>query len=194
MRPIIEQKAASQVQTTATRIINEAITKEIEGENLQYSDLIDVEKDISGKITALKTDMVRINRFKSVVTETIIHKMGDLDSEELTIPLGNLINEDWLSGRGPKIPLKIVPISTVETDFQNTFASAGINQTRHQIWMAVGVEVEILLPFSLKKAKVNTSVIIAETVIVGEVPSSYAQFGSSDTYSSARAFDAAVPE
>ena len=175
LRPIITQMAQTQVDRLASRIINQAIVKRITDDGVTYGSLVYFEKDIYGHITALKTDIIAINRLKADITEEVLSSLERADTSMLAIPIGNLINSDVLSGRGPRIPLKIVPLGTVSASFSNQFSSAGINQTRHQIMMDITVDISVLLPGYQVGTQVGTQVSIAETVIVGAVPDSYFQ-------------------
>jgi sporulation protein YunB len=175
LRPIITQMARVEVDQLASRVINQAIVKRITDDNVTYGNLVYFEKDIYGQITALKTDIVSINRLRADITEEVLLSLGRIDTSRLSIPMGNLINSDIFSGRGPRIPLKIVPLGTVSAGFSNQFSAAGINQTRHQIMMDIVVDIEVLLPGYSIGTQVGTQVSIAETVIVGAVPDSYFQ-------------------
>jgi sporulation protein YunB len=175
LRPIMTQMARVQVDQLASRVINEAIVSRITEEGVTYGSLVYFEKDIYGQITALKTDVISINRLKADITEEVLSSLERADTSKLSIPFGNLISSDLLSGRGPRIPLKIVPLGTVSSSFSNQFSAAGINQTRHQIMMDIEVDISILLPGYRTGTQVGTQVSIAETVIVGAVPDSYFQ-------------------
>jgi len=175
LRPIMTQMARVQVDQLASRVINQAIVGRITDEGITYNTLVHFEKDVNGQITALNTDIISINRLRADITEEVLRSLEAADTSRLSIPAGNLINSDILGGRGPRIPLKIVPLGTVSSNFSNQFSAAGINQTRHQIMMDITVEITILLPGYRVGTQVGTQVSIAETVIVGAVPDSYFQ-------------------
>jgi sporulation protein YunB len=175
LRPIMTQMAQTQVDRLASRVINQAITKRITDDGVTYGSLVYFEKDVYGHITALKTDIIAINRLKADITDEVLTSLEHADTSQLAIPIGNLINSDVFSGRGPRIRLKIVPLGTVSAAFSNQFSSAGINQTRHQIMMDIIVDISVLLPGYRVGTQVGTQVSIAETVIVGAVPDSYFQ-------------------
>jgi sporulation protein YunB len=184
LRPIMTQMARVQVDQLASRVINQAIVKRISEDGVTYGSLVYFEKDIYGQITALNTDIISVNRLRADITEEVLLSLENIDTSRLAIPSGNLINSDIFSGRGPRIPLKIVPLGTVSAGFSNQFTSAGINQTRHQIMMDISVDISILLPGYSVGTQVGTQVSIAETVIVGAVPDSY--FQMDDIFRAAR--------
>lgn len=173
VRPIMTEMARVEVDRLASRVINQAINDKISEEGVTYGDLVYFEKDIYGKITALKTDIISVNRLKADITAEVLRSIEKADTSGIAIPIGNLINGDLFGGRGPRIPLKIVPLGTVSATFTNQFSAAGINQSRHQIMMDVAVDISVLLPGYDIGTRVATQVSIAETVIVGAVPDSY---------------------
>lgn len=175
MKPILTSMATASAQRIAARAVSEAIYDEITTESITYNDLINLEKDNSGKISALRTNVIEINRLKSRLAVVILDKLASIEETTIRIPLGNIINGELLSGRGVKIELRLIPVGSVTTDISNVFTSAGINQTRHQIMMEVRAMVSVILPMSSISADITTSVCIAETVIVGEVPSAFTE-------------------
>jgi len=182
LRPIISHMAEVRVEYLAVKAMNEAVNRKIIQDNVGYDSLIYFEKDIYGQITALKTNMIGVNRLKTEIVEDVLASLSKISHSELAIPLGNLTGADILSGRGPRIPIRIVPLGVVEANFSNEFGSAGINQTRHQIMMEIHVDVSVLFPGYSADKKVTTQVCVAETVIVGNVPDSYLNFGDSGIF------------
>ena len=173
IRPLLMQVADAQVRYLATKLINETVSAEMAREEMAYDNLVYFEKDGEGKITALKTDMFKINQFKQSITAAISEAIRDVPPSELHIPLGNLLKSELFSGRGPNIPVKIVPVGAATASFSNRFEAAGINQTRHQVLIDVEVDIGILLPGSDSSTLVSTQVNVAETIIVGLVPDSF---------------------
>lgn len=173
IRPIISSMANSQARSLASRVVSEAIYEEIESDNITYDTLVSFEKDSLGSITALKTNIIMINKLKSRLAVVILNKLSNVDNLTLYIPLGNLVNGEFLSGRGPKIEVRLLPVGSVTTDISNVFTDAGINQTRHQILLDVRVVISVIMPFSMESTDIVTSICIAETVIVGTVPEMY---------------------
>jgi sporulation protein YunB len=180
VRPLVAQMAVARVHILASQMINNTVSEYVSAENLQYCDLVHFEKDAEGNITALKTDMAEVNAFKSAVLRDINIKLTDMKAAEIRIPLGNAINGELLSGRGPEIPIRLVPYGVVEAAFDNEFTAAGINQTRHQIVMSITVNIGVLLPGSATETAVTVQVNIAETVIVGRVPDTYANLSNAN--------------
>ena len=167
LRPVIRDYSYSRAVYLATSTINDAVNEEIANSGVEYNDLIYLEKDDSGRVTALHTNIVKINKLKASVTNYVIEQLSELDTTPLAIPLGTI------SGVGPTIHIKIVPLGQATAAFGSAFTSAGINQTRHSITMQVSATVTIILPRESIETEVTTHVDVAETVIVGVVPDSY---------------------
>lgn len=175
--PIILELAETQVKNKTSDIINDAISAQIRSGNLEYDRMIYFEKDLDGRITALKTNMAQVNALKTEVLELINRQILELDSTDLGIAVGSLILPEFLSGRGPEIPVQILSIRNSDADFSSHFSEAGINQTLQQLFMEVRVDVTILVLGRTESFVVNSQMVVAETVIVGDVPTTYLQTG-----------------
>ncbi len=193
IRPMISQLAKAKVDYLASKAINKAIEDRISDGSFEYDKIVFFEKDIYGNITALKTDMITINRLKSGIIDDVLDEIDSIDTSELSIPIGSLMKSDLFAGRGPRVPVRIIPVGTAGASFENVFTSAGINQTRHQILMEVTVDIGVLLPGYTASTVVNVQVNIAETVIVGTVPDTYTNLTDSGLFSDSKRQSAIVP-
>ena len=171
--PVLRELAKARVANRASYIINESIEELLENGEIDYDRIIFLEKDINGAITALKTNIAEINRLKTQILSVVDTMLLDLDVNEVGLPLGSLILPELFSGSGPKLPVKVMSISASDAAFRNVFSEAGINQTSHQIMMDVCITMTILTPAGTESVEVTSAVIVAETVIVGNVPQSY---------------------
>ena len=173
-RPMVAELALATATDNITIAVNETVAEIMSDGQLDYDNLVTLEKDGNGNITALVTNIANINILQAQITNAVAERFVDSDITHVTIPLGNLIGWALLSGRGPRISVDILSITNVSTSFRNEFTSAGINQTRHQIIMDVNVSLGILLAGTSGTGNVLTEISIAETVIVGSVPGTYA--------------------
>lgn len=180
IRPLISEIARSNIADLVTRVVNSAIQDMTIAGALDYEDLVTLEKDSGGRITALLTNMSKVNALQSDITDAVLDSLLDDKYMDISIPLGNVIGGPLLSGRGPRIPIKVLSVSYVTSNFVNEFSDAGINQTWHKIIIEVSVRLRILLPGKTESMEVVTEVTAAETVIVGEVPKTYAEFGKQE--------------
>lgn len=178
MEPILVSMATARVSNTVNRIVVEAVNDAIQGGEIDYSVLVEFEKDTEGRVTALKSNMAAFNRLQSRIADDILLRLSEVSTTTLAIPIGTLTGSSLLAGRGPTVKVKMQSVGSTTASFRNTFGSAGINQTRHQILLDVQVNMSILLPGFRTSTKVNNEISVAETVIVGSVPENYTYFST----------------
>ena len=158
---VILSLAQTKVMNTTSDMINDAIDRQIEDGKIQYDRIVYFEKDLDGNITALKTNMSEVNRLKTDIL--------------------NIINDDIIAldttGKGIEIPIQIISIRNSEASLHSDFSEAGINQTLHQLNMHFSVDVSVLVLGHVDNFTVASQVIVAETVIVGQVPQTLLQTG-----------------
>ena len=172
--------ARTQVMNVTSDLINDAIARQIETGEIAYDRMVYFEKDLDGRITALKTNMSLVNRLKTDTLNRINDEILALDSDHIGIPMGSLILPELLAGKGPRINIRVLSIRNSEADFESRFSEAGINQTLHQLTMVVRVDVAVLVLGKTETFTVQSEVVVAETVIVGTVPETYLQTGGNN--------------
>lgn len=175
--PLMEQLVVTQAENTMSTLVNEIVNEQIASGSIDYDRIIYFEKDVNGRITALKTNMSEVNRLKTEILAAMNLGIEDISVGELDIPIGNFILPELFSGKGFKLPVRILSVSTSDANFENLFSEAGINQTLHQIQMHIIVNLSVLTPIGTVNTVVSTDVIVAETVIVGSVPERYISVG-----------------
>lgn len=171
--PVLCQLAQARVKTTSASLIEQAVSEQIASGNIQYDRIVFFEKDVSGKITALKTNMWEINRLKSAILELINKQILGLDASEIGISLGSLLLPEVFAQKGPTIPVQVLTVRNSGAQFESHFSQAGINQTLHQLHMVIQVEGTVLVLGQTVSFSVSSDVMVAETVIVGDVPNSF---------------------
>ncbi|MBQ5504586.1 MAG: sporulation protein YunB [Oscillospiraceae bacterium] len=175
---MVVELALADATDVITITVNDVISEKVMDGSIDYSDLVTLEKDADGNITALLTNMANVNYLQSEITGEIVKRFSDMDVTRVDIPIGNLIGGTLLSGRGPKISVDILSVTNVSATLRNEFSSAGINQTRHRIILQVDVGLGILLSgYRDKWDDVQTEITVCETVIVERVPETYASLG-----------------
>ena len=178
MRPLLEQLATTRVSNAVNRIITSAVEEAIANGDIQYDELVTMEKDNDGRVTAVQSNMAAFNVLQADILHTILTRVDQMSTQELGIPVGNLTGIAVLAGRGPRISVRMESVGSSSAHFENEFTSAGINQTKHQIILNVDVYVSILLPGFTTATKVSNAVTVAETIIVGIVPDTYTYFST----------------
>jgi sporulation protein YunB len=176
-RDVVRDLAQTQVKNTTSDLTNDAIAKQIADGVVQYDRIVYFEKDLDGRITALKTNIGEVNRLKTDILNIINDEILALDHSDIGIPLGSLFLPEILSGRGPVIPVHILSIRNSDANFVSHFSQAGINQTLHQVNMEVSIDVSVLVLGQTTSFTLESQVVVAETVIVGQVPNTFLQTG-----------------
>lgn len=169
---LTSQMALSDATDLVTLAVNETIHQTMTAGGYDYNYFVTLEHDNSGDITAIVTNMMRINALTSQILKDVV-AAADSGALDIRVPLGTLMGNDLLQGRGPMVPVKITMLTSSRIDFKNELISAGINQTKHQIILVVTVDIDILVPWDILSTQVVSDVLIAETVIVGKVPETY---------------------
>ncbi len=157
-------------------LANDAINEAIDELDAQYDDIITISSDSQGNVTSINTNMAYANKLKTHVINKIYETLPSVESQVIEIPLGNLFGSKLFSGTGPYIPVKIMSVTSVNSSLENEFLSVGINQTMHKIYIDATIDLSVMVPGYESVVSVSTTVLIAETVIVGKVPDTYIDF------------------
>lgn len=173
LRPVVETMAASQATNLITQTISAAVDDCLTEYEMTYSDFITMETDAAGQVTSLTGNTAGNNRFKRLVADRLTERLEQLDSKELGIPIGSVSGWILLSGLGPSIRVSVYSVGDVTVTYSNSFTTAGVNQTLHQVCLDVSAVVYLFLPGEIIPVAVSDSVCVAETVIVGQVPDTY---------------------
>ena len=174
---VITSLAQVQVTNVTSDLINDAVDEQISSGKIAYDRIVYFEKDLNGRITALKTNIGEVNRLKTETLNIINDEILSEEHSDLGIPVGSLILPEFLSGRGPLIPVRILTIRNSDATFESNFSHAGINQTLHKLNMSVLVDVAVLVLGRTITFTVESEVVVAETIIVGDVPDTFLQAG-----------------
>ncbi|MGE5577342.1 MAG: sporulation protein YunB [Syntrophothermus sp.] len=172
LKPTLLQIAEARARVIATRAINGAINEKMV-RSMRYEDLYSIKTDARGKIVFMQPNTGEINRLASETTIQVQEALKSIADERIRIPLGQVLGSQLFASFGPWIQVKIVPIGTVETFVRDKYEQAGINQTRHKLYMEVQGTIKIVVPLITANVVVRTEVPITEGVIVGEVPQVY---------------------
>ena len=178
--PAIETMAGSSAVNRMTRSISEAITACVREEGWSYGDFVKTEVNESGQITALTSDLASAAMLKTRAAVYLTEELNALREESFGVPLGTLTGWVIFSGKGPTIRVELLSVGDVELEVRHSFDDAGINQTRHRIFLDVSARIHLMIPGEVLTETAVTSVCVAETVIIGEVPETYLQFGNGD--------------
>ena len=177
LSPYIRELARNQAVNAASNAITDAVGEMLRREDTDFSRVIVLEKDVQGHITALRTDMGQVERLKVEVLGILGGLIAEINTQQLGIPLGNLLLPDLLAGTGPVLPVKAVSLTMSNADFFSDFTEAGINQTLQTLKVKFTISLTILTTVGYETVDVDSDVMVAQTVIVGTVPETYVNLG-----------------
>lgn len=181
LRQVSGEMALSDASDLVTMQITQTIEKMMAEGKFEYDYFVTLQKDASGRITAITSNMPRINTLSAEILNDVVNNTGNGELN-INVPLGNLTGLNLLLGRGPDVPIKIIMLTSSRADFRNEIVSAGINQTKHQIMLEVVVDIDVLTPWKTLSTQVVSEILVAETVIVGSVPDTYLNLELDDGY------------
>ena len=174
--PTVMGSAVAEVRAMCTETINSAVTAVVGG-GVEYDDLFSVVRDDAGNIEMVQANSPEINMVAREIAGLAQANLDALDLKEISIPIGTFTGLALLTGLGPDVTISVMPIGSALCDFVSYFTAAGINQTLHKIYIDVHAEISIITPLDEPTITVKAEVLVAENLIVGEVPEFY--FGGS---------------
>lgn len=177
LKPLIMALCDAEARGIAMSTINETIRDEF-GNKISYDDLMTIKTDKEGNVVMLQANTVELNRIGSDVALAVQKRIENTGVRGGAIPIGAVLKSDLIAYYGPKLKFKMKPVGYVTTSYRSEFQAAGINQTRHIIYIDVTTNVQVVIPTARNSISITSNVPIAESIIVGKVPNTYAEFGS----------------
>ena len=177
LKGLSTQIAVSDAGDVVSAEVNRVIAQLMGEGSFAADSFVRFEKNEAGEITAVSSDMGRINALSAEILERVVGSAGNR-TITVRIPVGNLSGVSLLMGRGPSVPVEILMLTSSRVGFDSSIVTAGINQTKHQILLTVTVDIDVLVPWDTESTQVNTQVLIADTIVVGKVPETFYSFES----------------
>ncbi len=175
--PVVIESSEAQVRAIGTNAVNLAATSVL-SENITYDDLFTVVKNKNGDVEMIQANSPRINAIARQIANLAQANLDDLGVQTLDIAFGTFTGLALLTGFGPDVSIKIVPIGTANCDFVSSFVSAGINQTIHRIYIDVYADINVITPIADPTISVKAEVLVCENLIVGKIPDTYLNVGN----------------
>ena len=169
--PVFIESCETSAAAIAVDIVNSEVSEAMV--TYTYDDLVTVTKDENGSATYIEAKIVPINQIVTEITGNIQDEINNVSSITVDINLGSVSGISILSNISPKIRINLESSGTIDAQIRSEFTSVGINQTLHRIYLDLECEIGISTPFESVSKAVNTEVLLTETIIVGDVPSSY---------------------
>lgn len=179
--PIIISQAEQELHQAAVRALQNSVRDELllHQEYQDYNELMHIEKDNSDRIVLLAPNTMKLNMLVSSITANAEIAMDRLSTDSISIPLGAVSGSKLFSSLGPDFNVDVTPVSTVDVSIIDDFVDAGINQTRHRIWLHLKVNLGLSVPLEENIITAETDVLLCEGIIVGPIPDTYLDLGNS---------------
>lgn len=175
IKPTLMAIAEARATVIATQAINNVINEKV-SQQIDPQTLVNIKMDNRGRVVFIQPNTLEFNRLAADTTIKVQDALRIITDERIYIPIGQVFGSQLLASLGPKIVVTIIPIGTVQVKVVDKFEQAGINQTRHMVYLFATTSIRIVVPLVSSTVSVHTQVPIAEYVVVGEVPSTYVQF------------------
>ncbi|WP_346938360.1 sporulation protein YunB [uncultured Clostridium sp.] len=172
--PTVKLVADAQMRAEVTNTVNKTIFQEY-SRNFNYNDIIKFEKDNDGNIIMMTADTLKLSE---IATLTVLKAQEELEKKsqvDIRIPMGYVTKNNILARFGPDVKIRMRPIGHITTRYLSEFEDAGINQTRHKIYIETTTRVNIIMAVSSSELEIVNQIPIVETIIVGRVPSTAIQ-------------------
>lgn len=173
LRPIIKNAGANALKNELTILLNDAVNKALQSEKIRYNDFITISYNDSGSISAIITNTVFVNDFKAMLSDRVAKTVSDCGDFYMLVPWGTLFGSEIFSDRGLELVVESSTYGFAVTDIYSSFESVGVNQTLHKIYIEVTLSAAAYIGNYKVSETINSRVPVAETVIVGDVPSAY---------------------
>ncbi len=177
-RPLVFALAEARSAALATQVLSAAVAEALE-DGVAYDDLMSVRMDDKGQVALLSANTMRLNQLADKAGAAAQRMLSQMSSERVAVPLGAALGLTLFAGSGPDIPVSIVPVGSITTDFETEFEACGINQTRHKVYLTVTASIRIVIPTGAKTTQVTVNMLAAESIIVGAVPEGFVGYNLS---------------
>ncbi|MGN1077010.1 MAG: sporulation protein YunB [Candidatus Gallimonas sp.] len=171
---VLKSIAEASMRSITTVAVNDAIYYTL-SDQVRYEDLVTVERDEAGNVKAITSNSFQINRIARDAAYMSQENLKKMSEDGIDVPLGALTGIEAWAGFGPRIRIKIIPISNVSCRFVSAFEAAGINQTKHSVYLEIVADISIIMPSGTSNFASLTEVLICESVLLGKVPDTYLQ-------------------
>ena len=169
---VIISIAEETMKSNCVIAVNEAVFITLK-EGINYEDVISIIRDENGNVISITTNPLNVNRIARDTAYLSQNNLKKLNENGVLVPLGAFTGIEFLAGVGKEINIKIIPINNVSCEFISRFKEAGINQTKHSVFLKTIANVSVVTPFKVSCVSTVVEVLICENIINGKVPQIY---------------------
>lgn len=160
-------------QSLCTEAINSAVMQVLEENSGLTKELDEVHYAENGSVQQIEVRADAVNLLRLRLTDAALESLTALENRSVSLRLGSLSGWSLLFGRGPSIPMRVIPLTAVTSEFHESFEGAGVNQTVHTLSVVLSVDMRVLYGVRCGDVHVESEVILSQSLIAGEVPGWY---------------------
>ena len=161
------------LKNSLSNVLDRTVNEIVDELGVRYGDMVNIEKNLDGSIGAITLNSSYINGYKTDLSDGCSDRLAKFDKTEVPIPLGAIIGFSFFDSDKFKVNVDATIYGFAVTDVVSKFESAGINQTRHTIYLDVQASAHAYMGMCHLNESVDETIILVETIIVGDVPQSY---------------------
>ena len=190
--PFYMNYSEAEMKRVVTTVINKSVTEEVTNQ-LEVDSLFVLKKENDNTII-VDFDPVIVNRVMSKISDVVYNNLKliskkdkltlekyNLDESYFYIPSGIIFNTTMLNNIGPRIPINLEIISSVNLNLKTEVTEYGINNSLIEVYINVIVDVKMILPMYANTMQIVVVVPLAVKLIQGEVPKYYQRGYASST-------------
>lgn len=180
MKSTLSATAEIKSKEIMEQIINDAVYEMTRREDGTELEIIHTNEDAEGDLQLVTLNTSLLNKIGTEIAKRVNNDIYYNETEQIRMSLGSLMGSKLLSQTGPYFTFDIVPVAVINVGYKTEFESTGINQSKYKVYLDVKTETRLLVPFMSEKFEAANTVLIAEAVIVGEVPETYTNIPKED--------------
>ena len=190
--PFYMNYSEAEMKRVVTTVINKSVTEEVTNQ-LEVDSFFVLKKENDNTII-VDFDPVIVNRVMSKISDVVYNNLKliskkdkltlekyNLDESYFYIPSGIIFNTTMLNNVGPRIPINLEIISSVNPNLKTEVTEYGINNSLIEVYIHVIVDVKMILPMYSNTMQIVVVVPLAVKLIQGEVPKYYQRGYASST-------------
>lgn len=170
LRPALAAYAENLIQYRVTIAMEQAVSDAVAEHG---DDLAALSSLSDGSAAALTTDSVAAERIRASAVRSTYERLNELEQEKLRVPIGTLLDPQYLTGVGPSLSFGVVGLGMASGTMRSEFTDSGVNQTKYRMVLTVRAEVNLHALWCSRTVVIENSYPLAETVLVGDVPAVY---------------------
>ena len=159
LRPIIKEVGGTALKNTLSNVLDSSVNEIVDQLGVRYGDMVNIIRNKDGTIAAITLNSSYINGYKADLSDACSDRLSDFNETEVPIPIGSLVGGSFFNGRGFCFNVKAVIYGFAITDVISHFESAGINQTRHTIYLNVQASAHAYMGLCYLNESVDETVI-----------------------------------